>query len=61
MFCQCQHCEVWHTLAANNPAIYEEIRYDRSGEESAAADSGDSAGTVLGADGGGGGDGDESR
>lgn len=28
MFCQCQHCGVWHTLAANNPKIIEEIRYD---------------------------------
>ena len=27
MFCQCQHCEVWHTLASNNPLILEEVRY----------------------------------
>jgi len=29
VFAQCQHCEVWHTLASNNPKIYEEIRFDR--------------------------------
>ena len=29
VFCQCGHCEVWHTLAANNPDIYEEILYDK--------------------------------
>lgn len=28
VFCQCQRCGVWHTLAANNPKIIEEIRYD---------------------------------
>jgi len=28
VFCQCQHCGVWHTLAANNPNLMEEIRYD---------------------------------
>ncbi|KAF6261122.1 hypothetical protein COO60DRAFT_810182 [Scenedesmus sp. NREL 46B-D3] len=27
VFCQCQHCEVWHTLAAH-PSILEEIRYN---------------------------------
>ncbi|KAI8469533.1 MAG: hypothetical protein J3K34DRAFT_279120 [Monoraphidium minutum] len=28
VFCQCQNCDVWHMLAANNPKIVEEIRYD---------------------------------
>lgn len=28
VFCQCQRCGVWHTLAANNPRIIEEVRYD---------------------------------
>jgi predicted ATP-dependent serine protease len=28
VFARCQHCDVWHTLAANNPKIIEEIRYD---------------------------------
>eukprot|EP00877_Chromochloris_zofingiensis_P001439 jgi/Chrzof1/11296/Cz05g31140.t1 len=37
VFGQCQHCEVWHTLASNNPKLLEEIRYN---EES---DSGDSS------------------
>ncbi len=27
VFGQCQHCEVWHTLASNNKKILEEIRY----------------------------------
>eukprot|EP00882_Tetradesmus_deserticola_P004050 GHRQ01004279.1.p1 GENE.GHRQ01004279.1~~GHRQ01004279.1.p1 ORF type:complete len:238 (+),score=51.04 GHRQ01004279.1:115-828(+) len=27
VFCQCQHCSVWHTLAAH-PSILEEIRYN---------------------------------
>ncbi|WIA20155.1 hypothetical protein OEZ85_006005 [Tetradesmus obliquus] len=27
VFAQCQHCEVWHTLAAH-PSIIEEIRYN---------------------------------
>jgi len=27
VFGQCQHCGAWHTLAANNPSIYEEIRF----------------------------------
>ena len=72
VFAQCQHCDVWHTLAANNPRIYEEVRYDRSGGDgkrgveggggASGSDSGASAGTVLGADSeGGGGDGAESR
>ena len=28
VYCQCGQCEVWHVLAANNPDIYEEIRYN---------------------------------
>lgn len=28
VFCQCQQCSVWHTLAANNPKVIEEIVYD---------------------------------
>lgn len=27
VFARCQHCAVWHTLASNNPAILEEIRF----------------------------------
>eukprot|EP00798_Chlamydomonas_sp_ICE-L_P015504 gene15504-21591_t len=29
VMCQCGHCEVWHTLSANNKQIYEEIVYDK--------------------------------
>jgi hypothetical protein len=28
VFCQCQQCKVWHTLASNNPKVIEEIVYD---------------------------------
>ncbi|GBF93386.1 hypothetical protein Rsub_06424 [Raphidocelis subcapitata] len=68
VFAQCQHCEVWHTLAANNPALMEEIRYDdpegqkRRRDEllrAALADDADSAastGTAAGGLGGGGDD-----
>ncbi|KIY98188.1 Hsp70 escorting protein 2 [Monoraphidium neglectum] len=27
VFCQCQHCQVWHTLAASK-SVVEEVRYD---------------------------------
>jgi hypothetical protein len=27
VYCQCGQCQVWHVLAANNKAIYEEIRF----------------------------------
>ncbi|KAF8055926.1 fatty acyl-CoA reductase [Scenedesmus sp. PABB004] len=30
VFCQCQHCGVWHTLAAH-PSIIEEVRYNDPG------------------------------
>jgi hypothetical protein len=34
VFAQCQHCKVWHTLAANNPAIMEEVVYgDPAGQK----------------------------
>ena len=32
VYCQCGQCEVWHVLAANNPDIYEEIRYDKDSD-----------------------------
>mmetsp|Transcript_13766 Transcript_13766/g.29638 ORF Transcript_13766/g.29638 Transcript_13766/m.29638 type:complete len:199 (-) Transcript_13766:524-1120(-) len=32
VFAQCGHCNVWHTIAANNPKIYEEIRFNKEGD-----------------------------
>jgi hypothetical protein len=34
VFCQCANpeCGAWHNLAANNPKLYEEIRYDKEEE-----------------------------
>jgi hypothetical protein len=48
VFAQCGGCGAWHTLAANNPKIYEEIRYS----DDATSSSGVSDQTVAGAAGG---------
>lgn len=26
---QCDHCKVWHTLASNDPKLFEEVRYTK--------------------------------
>lgn len=58
VFAQCQHCDVWHTLAAH-PSIIEEVRYNdpgwrlpraattQGGGSAAGEDSGQSSGTVV--------------
>jgi hypothetical protein len=56
VFGQCQHCEVWHTLASNNKKILEEIRYKdyEIGSDGASSSSSSSseADTLLSSDSG---------
>jgi len=51
VFGQCQHCGAWHTLAANNPSIYEEIRFDK--DAGGAGSSSDESDQTAAAGGGG--------
>jgi hypothetical protein len=37
VFAQCAGCGAWHNLAANNPKLYEEIRYDKEEADSDSA------------------------
>jgi hypothetical protein len=59
VFAQCQNCGVWHTLAANNPKIYEEIRYDKADSPTASSGASDqtAAAAAAAADGADGADG----
>lgn len=43
VFAQCANCRAWHTLAANNPQIYEEIVYSKEGDGGGGASSSSSA------------------
>lgn len=45
VFCQCEHCSVWHTLANNNKTMLEEIIYDKetSTDDTASEDGQNSA------------------
>ena len=53
VFGQCQHCGAWHTLAANNPQIYEEIRYADEDEAASSAASDQTAAAASAAGGAG--------
>lgn len=48
VFGQCEQCKAWHVLAANNPKIYEEIRYTKDEVDSAASEDAQQQQTAAG-------------